>query len=153
MLLWPRRGGRLEPLRRNPRSHSLNTPTRPKELPGIGYPSCPEEKARSNKPAPEPPLVPFRLARLTNWQRTRQGRLGAGPWTEPFSEPMSDPSLGTPRPIPPGWRARLLTRWGRTGLKVRAGSQRQVPPPALRPRPPVSHVRRQDGGVRATKLL
>lgn len=66
MLLWPRRGGRLEALRRNPRSHNLNTPTRPKELPGLGYPNSPKKKARSNRPAPETPLVPFRLARLTN---------------------------------------------------------------------------------------
>lgn len=77
-MLWPRLGGRLEPLRRSPRSHSLNTPTRPKELPGLG-PSRPEEKARSNRPAPEPPLVPSRLARLTNSQRTRKSWLGAGP--------------------------------------------------------------------------
>lgn len=79
MLLWPRRGGGLEALRRNLRNHSFNTPTGPKELPGLGYPSRPEKKARSNRPAPEPPLVPFRLARLTIWQRTRQGWLGAGP--------------------------------------------------------------------------
>lgn len=69
-------GSEEEPKKPQPQ----NTPIRPKELPGLDYPSRPEKKARSNRPALELPLVAFRLAKLTNWQRTRQGWLGAGPW-------------------------------------------------------------------------
>lgn len=100
MLLWPRLGGGLEALRRNPRSHSLNTPTRPKELAGLGYPSRPEKKARSNRPAPEPPPGSLQVGQADKLAEDKARLARGGPLgPEPSSEPMSGRNLGTPLPI------------------------------------------------------
>lgn len=86
-------------------------PGRRSELLALDYPSRPEKKARSNRPEPEAPQVPFRLAkRRPGWQIAGKGQArlaGGGPsgaWAFLGANEQSQFPDATPNLRPAGGR-------------------------------------------------